>query len=127
MKLITTTGALRAIGDAVRALTVNPDGSQSPRPAKLAYWLARTALKVQPEYDASEQARLALAEQFGTKSEDGTQYLFEGDQATLFNLALGDLMATEIEIDLPQISVAAFENIEVVPALMMALDPVLVD
>lgn len=115
------TGEARAIFETVSGLVARK------WPVKLAYWLSRMVIKLQAEYEASEKARIALAEEFGTKSEDGTQFVFAGDSAAQFTTRLNEVLNTELELDLPQIAVTSFENIEIEPATLIALDKLIVE
>lgn len=122
-----TTGDLRNNYELVVGLVRDQQtGALRRWPAKFAYWLARMATKMKAEYDTSEAARIALAEQHGVKSEDGTQYVF-ADGGAAFTEGYSAVLATEIELDLPTVRVDSLENVEIEPSVLIALEKYLVE
>lgn len=125
----TTTGKLRNIFTTINGLAIeNPEtGAQRKLPAKVSYWVARLLSKLQGEYELSEKARLALAEEFGVKNEEGTQYNFTEESGAKFTARWNEILETEIELDLPTIRIDQLESIALEPGVFIALDTLVID
>lgn len=122
------TGEVRAIFEAVARLANDQaTGAMRKWPVKVSYWIARVITKLQAEYDASEKARIALAEEHGTKTEDGKLFEFGAEQAVAFNVGMTAVNETEIDIDLPQIAIGSFDGTEIEPGVLITLDKLVVE
>ncbi len=123
-----TAGELRNTYELIVSLIVNQQTGETRRwPAKFSYWLSRMTTKLKAEYETSEAARLALAEQHGVKSEDGKQYVFNAEGGAQFTEGYNAILATVIELDLPTVRVDSLENVEIEPAALVALDKFIVE
>lgn len=121
-------GKLRAMHETAAALVTDQTTGASRRwPAKFAYWLARLIAKTTSEYEVSDKARIALAEELGEKSEDGLQYVFKGEAGQEFNVRYNALLDTDIEIDLPSVAIGSLENVEIEPAVLLLFDELVVE
>jgi len=126
--LNTTTGKMRVIHEALNSITMDPStGTQRRLPAKLSYWIARVLTKLQSEYETSEKARLALAEELGTKTEDGQHFEFNAENAALFHSRFAEIQATELTLDLPTIRIDSLESVTIEPGVFMALEGLVID
>lgn len=119
---------IRSIFEALAGLaTDQATGVSRKWPVKMSYWIARMIVKLQGEYDSLEKQRIALAEQLGTKSEDGKLFEFTEGTAAQFNESMKAVNESDIEIDLPVIHIASFENVDIEPNLFIVLDKLIID
>lgn len=121
-------GEARAIYETVAGLVTDQStGAARKWPVKVSYWIARVVTKLQGEFDTSEKARLALAEEHGTKNEDGSLFEFTTESAVLFNAGMVAVNETEIDIELPQIAIGSFDGTEIEPRVLITLDKLIVE
>lgn len=119
---------VRAMHENMGLLTNDQTTGQLMRwPTKIAYWISRVSIKLQGEYETSEKARVAAAEEFGTRTEDGQRFEFPGDAAEKFSAAMKELMDTEIEVDLMQIGLDQFDGREISPAIFVVFDKLITE
>lgn len=122
-----TTGEMRAMAESMGLLTNNQEtGRPLSLPFKVSYWASRIVMKLQKEYEVSEKVRTALAEQHGTKSEDGTRIEFKGESGKNFAAEFTEILNTEIEMDLPQIKMEQFEGLVLPAAVFSVYDKLIV-
>lgn len=118
----------RVIFEAVAGLaTDQTTGALRKWPVKVSYWISRVISKLKTEYDTSEKARVELAEEHGTKSEDGKLFEFSAEGAAAFHAGMLVVEGTEIDIELPVIGITAFDGTEIEPGLLIALDKLIVE
>lgn len=94
-------------------------------PSKTAYRIAKCINLITPELKLFEEHRLKLAEEHGTRSEDGTQYQFANGAAEAFSAALQTLLDEEVAITLPTISPDDLGSAEIEPSHLAALDGII--
>ena len=95
-------------------------------PAKSAYRVAKAINLITPELKLFEEHRLKLAEEHGTKSEDGQNYTFANGSAEAFSAALQTLLDEEVAITLPTISPDDLGTADIEPAHLAALDGIII-
>ena len=92
-------------------------------PAKTGFRIAKALTLIKPEMEAFEAQRIKLLESLGTKTEDGSQYAFEGDNAKTFISQMNALTDEEVAITLPTISPDDLGDADVgIPVLMALCD-----
>ena len=67
-------------------------------PVGAAFRVARAAKILGEELQAFDKVRLERAAEFGTLSEDGMTYNFEGENTKLFNSAMEALLNEEVDV-----------------------------
>jgi hypothetical protein len=106
--------------------------SQSKWPIKASYWIGRLMTKLTADYQASITARNGLIEELGVNKE-GVGFAVEpmimvDDKAQLnpnwsiFQKREAELMETNIEVNVPQIKLEEFGDVEIEPAALYVLD-----
>ena len=97
-------------------------------PAKTGFRIAKALTLIKPEMEAFEAQRIKLLESLGTKTEDGSQYAFEGDNAKTFISQMNALTEEEVAITLPTISPDDLGDADVgIPVLMALCDVFIVE
>lgn len=96
-------------------------------PVSAGYKLSVFFKKVNPELTAWETARKELIEELGTKKldEDGKEtdkYEFAEDKVKEFNDKIEELLNQEVNIEIPEITIADLGDIKIEPKYLMALD-----
>ena len=92
-------------------------------PAKTGFRIAKALMLIKPELEAYEAQRIKLLESLGTKTEDGTQYAFEGDNAKAFIAQMNALTDEEVATMLPTITPDDLGDADVgIPVLMALCD-----
>jgi hypothetical protein len=101
--------------------------AQMKLPIKASYWVGRLIAKLDGEYAASEKARNALVTELGEPVDGGgIQVTPENPNWKTFQERYTELMNVEIDIELPQIPLDQFGNIDIEPAALLALDKLIV-
>lgn len=127
-KISLKTSELRAMFETASSLAVDQATGQHRKwPVKVSYWIARLITKMQSEYEASEKLRLELAEQFGTKTEDGKLFEFTAGAAQQFNESMTSVNDTVIDIELPAIGITAFDDLDIEPTVFIVFGKLVVE
>lgn len=101
--------------------------AQTKLPIKASYWVGRVLSKLDGEYMASEKTRTALVTELGDAVEGkGVQVTPDNPNWKTFQERYTELMNIEIDIDVPQIELEKFGDIEIEPAALLALDKLIV-
>lgn len=96
--------------------------SQTKLPAKVGYRVAKSINMIRPELEAYEQQRAKLAESLGKISDDGKQYLFDGQSGKDFQDQISAMLDEEVTLDLPSITPEDLGDAEIEPMHLAALD-----
>lgn len=94
-------------------------------PAKTAYRVAKAINAIRPEMAAYDEARLKLAAELGTLSEDGLQYVF-GDNTQAFIRQHEALLDEESTVTLPTITPDDLGDVAIEAHHLAALDGVFI-
>jgi len=99
-------------------------------PIKISYWLARTAKQLDPEFRAFEESRLKLIQAHAEKDDEGKVVpAGEGQvkivDAEKFNEEYSEIADQEIEIKMDPIALDALGDIDIEPAVVHGLLPLL--
>lgn len=95
-------------------------------PVGAAFRVARAAKILGEELQAFDKVRLERAAEFGTLSEDGMTYNFEGENTKLFNSAMEALLNEEVDVPFDLIPSGKLgDNLTIEPHHLLALDGVL--
>ena len=89
--------------------------AQAKLPGKVAYRLAKNIRAIQPELDAFNDARNKLMQELGKPSEDGQNYLFEGENGEIFTKEINSLLDMEVTITLMRVSLDELQTISLEP------------
>ena len=91
--------------------------------------IARLVRELDKETTLFEESRQKLAEKYGVRKEDGSLDIMEDgtvklqeDKIQECNEEILNLLTTEIEINADKIAVEAFEDIEISPSQVIAMD-----
>jgi hypothetical protein len=91
--------------------------------------IARLVRELDKETALFEESRQKLAEKYGARKEDGSLDIMEDgtvklqeDKIQECNEEILNLLTTEIEINADKIAVEAFEDIEISPSQVIAMD-----
>ena len=95
-------------------------------PAKASYRVAKAINLITSELKVYDQARVKLAEELGTKSEDGSRFDFADDAAKSFNDQIQALLEEEVDITLPTVTPDELGAIEIEPLHLAILDGVII-
>jgi hypothetical protein len=100
--------------------------AQLKLPAKTGFRIAKALNLIKPELEAYEAQRIKLAESLGTKTEDGSQFLFQDENAKSFIEQMNALTDEDISITLPTIKPDDLGDVAIEPSALMALDGVFI-
>ena len=91
--------------------------------------IARLIRELDKETALFEESRQKLAEKYGVRKEDGSLDIMEDgtvklqeDKVQECNEEILNLLTTEVEINADKIAVEAFEDIEISPSQVIAMD-----
>lgn len=88
--------------------------------------IARIAARLQPEAELADAQRKKLLEEFGTLDEKNGAYTFPSVAATkAWEAAWAEVCKSEIDVHVDPLPFQALEKIELSPATMMGLEPLL--
>lgn len=101
-------------------------------PVKVSYWFARIASKLQPEVEVFEGRRVELLKKYAKTDENNELVLDESDQAQLidedgFRKEYAEIANEDIEIKIDSISIDDLGKIDISPAIISMLLPLLAD
>lgn len=96
-------------------------------PVKTSYRVGKIINALQPELEDYEKQRQKLIQQYGKLSEDGTQYLFEGENAVKFQEKINEILDEDLTLIFPKLSLEDLGNIEIEPAHLAALDGFIIE
>ena len=94
--------------------------------AKAGYRIAKAINLVRPEIQAYEEQRIKLAQELGTKSEDGLHFRFEDTAAKTFMEQLNALLDENCTIALPTIAPDELGEIAIEPQHLAVLDGIVI-
>lgn len=94
-----------------------------PMKAQYSFPLSRLAKQIEPELKTYDETRMKLLGEYGTLSDDGKQYTFEGDdKAKEFSAELQAVLDSEMEIEFKTISLEKLDRVEVSASDLTVLD-----
>lgn len=96
----------------------------SPR---VAYWLAKASRVIMDEGKNFDAARLSLLDKSFEKSEDGTRYDIPEDKRAGFQKEFDELLSTEIEVSLRQLTLDELKGVEISVLDMMTIEWLIID
>ena len=100
-------------------------------PVKTAYWLKRAMQQIQPEFEAFEEARKSLVNNYATRDEndmlaiDGDNYVIEDMEG--FQKEYEELASTEIEIKYEPLGIDDLGDISITPNVLLKLGRLICD
>lgn len=98
-------------------------------PMKAAYWVTRLVTKLKSEYDTSETARVDLITELGTKVEGAEHFAIPTGTPEYeeFQGRFKEILETELDLDLPQLSIHHFGDTSIEPAVLAPVEKLLTD
>jgi len=107
-------------------------------PVKISYWFARTAKELQREAEPFEEQRLALLKKYAKLNEEGNLAFVENkatkqreaefaspENREAFEEKFEELVQEEVEIKMDPLSIETLGDIDIKPAVMVGLLPLL--
>lgn len=116
-----TLGDFKAAERAIKKLSTISFGTD----IKTAYWISRIVKKFTSVLKDIENGRIKLITELGVKDEKGTSVPPENIEK--FQKNWEDFLSTEIEFDIPLISLSALEKINPTPEDLLVLEKFTVD
>lgn len=117
------------VNDLLNVIPVLRELSNKPFKGATTFKIARLMREIDKESTLFEESRQKLAEKFGARDEDNQLVILEDgsiklqeDRITECNEEMMNLLATEIEINADKIPASAFDDIEITPTQVMAVD-----
>lgn len=100
-------------------------------PAKQSFKILRTLKAVDAEYASIEEIQRNMVANYGKKDENGEfmldpenrGYLIADEHQNQVAKELEELMASEIELDCDKINMNVFDNINLSPSQLLAIEP----
>lgn len=90
-------------------------------PVKVNFYLQKNMTRMVDAAKEIEKARMDIIEKYGVRTEDGQNIEVAADMAGVVNKELEDLFALEQEIKVNEISLEAFDNVELSSAQVAAI------
>lgn len=90
-------------------------------PVKVNFYLQKNMTRMVDAAKEIEKARMDIIEKYGVRTEDGQNIEVSADMAGVVNKELEDLFALEQEIKVNEISLEAFDNVELSSAQVAAI------
>ncbi len=100
--------------------------SATKLPAKASYRVAKALIALTAEVKLYEEQRIKLAEEFGTKSEDGKQFIFSDEDAPKFSEQMVALLDEECAVTLQTISPDDLGDVGIEAYHLATLDGILI-
>ena len=99
------------------------------QPMKIAQsWsLSKLSKLIDVELKSFDEARNKLLAEYGTLTEDGTQYIFATDKAMPFSEEIKSLLDQEIDIEIVPISLSKLDRIDISASDLLMLDWLIVE
>lgn len=100
-------------------------------PAKQSFKILRTLKAVDAEYASIEEVQRNMITNYGKKDENGEYvldpegrgYLIAEEHQEEFSKEMGELLTTEVELECEKIDMAMFDNMDLSPNQLLAIEP----
>jgi len=110
------------LADLVNAEAALKSFVKAEMPISEGYKLGLFIEKSQVHFDLFNRSREELLQRYGKKTEDGLQYMIEGEEnVKQFNDELALLCANDIQIDVPKLKLSDFASIKLEAAQVVSL------
>lgn len=93
-------------------------------PPKSALRVFNNIIAIKPFMEGYNKVRTRLAEENGTLSADGTQYLLEGAGKANFSKQIGEVISEEVEVSFATLTFNDLGSGDIEPWVLVALDGV---
>ena len=89
---------------------------------KASYWIGRNAKRIESEFKALNEKRIALVKQYGVENEKTQNYEIPKDKQAEFAAKFEELLDIETDVDIKTISLDDIKDAKMSPGDMAVLD-----